>query len=174
LIPYKALEDPTYRHEYLNAHTDGTLATQLRLLREQNEMTQKDLAGRAGMKQSRISALENVNYSSWSIRTLRRLARVFDVAVVVRFERFGKVLHELDEMSPGTLAPVAYERDPVRDEPNQTARRIDVTSAVGLIISTGPATSDHTKLHWRLNKTPRLRNAHISVAPPSNRTTADS
>ena len=101
-----------YRDEFVRSFVSGAIATQLKMLRERRGLTQEQLAHLAGMKQSRISAMENVNYSRWNIKTLQRLAQALDLALVVRFESFGAVLKEADSTSPQALARPSYAEDP--------------------------------------------------------------
>jgi predicted XRE-type DNA-binding protein len=72
-------QDHEYRHAYAGESLSAYIATQIKVLREQGKLTQLELAKLAGMAQPRIAVLEDVNYSSWSITTLRRLAQAFDV-----------------------------------------------------------------------------------------------
>ena len=74
-----------YREAYAASELDTLLAMQIRVLREQRGWTQAQLAERAGMKQARISAMEDVNYQAWSVRTLKRLAAAFDLPLMVSF-----------------------------------------------------------------------------------------
>jgi hypothetical protein len=67
------------------------------------------------MKQSRISALENVSYDSWSIKTLRRLAEAFDLVLVVRFESFGKVIEDIESFERTRLEAPSFTEDPAFD-----------------------------------------------------------
>lgn len=92
-------QDEEYRHTYANDFLDAYIATQLRFLRQQHNWTQAKLADLAGMKQTRISVLEDVNYSSWSISTLRRLAEAFDLRLRVTFEEFGTLVNDYDNLS---------------------------------------------------------------------------
>jgi len=64
------------------------------------------------MKQSQISKLEDVNHSSWKISTLKKLARAFDLVLVVRFESFGKVLPDIDEFGRERLERPSFDEDP--------------------------------------------------------------
>lgn len=70
------------------------------------------LADAVGMKQSQVSRLENVDNSGWQVRTLKRLADAFDVALVVRFESFGKVLPEIIDFSRSALQRPSFLDDP--------------------------------------------------------------
>lgn len=54
-------DDKEYRHAYANENLNATIATQIKVLREQCGWKQVDLASEAGMKQPMISRYENVN-----------------------------------------------------------------------------------------------------------------
>lgn len=66
----KEFADKDYAHAYMDSHQSTRLATQIKVLREQRGLTQKQLAEMSKMKQERISALEDVDYDSWTIATL--------------------------------------------------------------------------------------------------------
>jgi predicted XRE-type DNA-binding protein len=108
--------DKIYRHVYANGFVDSKIATQLKVLREQLFGTQERLAEAAGMRQARISVMEDVNYSSWSISTLRRLAKAFDLYVDVEFKEFGTLERQLDEFSRSHLSRRPFNGDPVFQE----------------------------------------------------------
>lgn len=82
------------------------------MLREQRGWNQQQLASEADMKQARISVLEDVNYSSWSITTLKRLAKAFDVPLSVSFGTFGDTLLEIGNFSRDSLERCNFEEDP--------------------------------------------------------------
>lgn len=81
---------------------------QIRLLREQRGWSQSELARRCGMKQSRISVLEDVNHERWSVTTLRRLARAFDVSLLVRFEDFTTMQRRSQRFTVDSLRADAH------------------------------------------------------------------
>jgi len=88
-------QDREYAHTYVEDFLNAEIATQIKVLREQRDLTQQQLADLAGMAQSRISILEDVNYGSWSIKTLKALARAFDVTLKVSFESFGSRIGDI-------------------------------------------------------------------------------
>lgn len=106
------IESKEYRHAYADDFLNSSIATQIKVLREQRELRQIDLARVADMKQSMISRLENVNYSSWSIKTLKRLAEAFDVVLTVKFERFKDLVLDADRFSRKSLEVPNFENDP--------------------------------------------------------------
>jgi transcriptional regulator with XRE-family HTH domain len=104
--------DFSYRHSFVESHVDSSLATQIQVLREQRKLTQAQLAEAAGMKQSQISRLERFDNSSWQLRTLRRVARALDLALVVRLESFGTVLPSIGDFGRKSLQRDSFEQDP--------------------------------------------------------------
>jgi transcriptional regulator with XRE-family HTH domain len=92
-----------YRDIFATSIT-GTTAAQIRAMREKEGWSQEDLAQKVGMGQARISLLENPNYQNLSLQTLKRIANVFDVALVVRFEPFSRLFTILDNETSTTLA----------------------------------------------------------------------
>lgn len=129
----KEFQDEDYRYAYDEEFSNARIATQLKVLREQQELKQSELAELAGMKQSRISELENVNYNAWSISTLRRLARALGVRLSFAFESWGELLPEADNFGRKALERPRFEKDSAfhaneTEAMNALSRRV-VTSA---------------------------------------------
>src|SRR4029079_16275249 len=99
----KLFQDPEYRRSYAESFTNTLIAAQLKANRESRNLSQAELAELAGMKQSRISKIENVNYESWSIRTLRRIAQAMDLVLVVKLESFGNLLQDMESLDRPNL-----------------------------------------------------------------------
>ena len=104
--------DKEYRHAYTGEFLNSYIATQIKVLREQRGWNQEQLAQEADMRQSRISVLENVNYSSWNITTLKRLAEAFDVTLNVSFESFGSRLRDIQRFGRESLERFSFDEDP--------------------------------------------------------------
>src|SRR5258708_26848268 len=66
----------------------------------------------AGKHQSQISAMEQIDFGSWKISTLRRLATAFDLALVVRLESFGRFLPEILPAERAAPERLSYADDP--------------------------------------------------------------
>lgn len=118
--------DQEFAHGYMQDHGNAVIAAQIRALREQRGLSQEALAQLAGMKQERISMLENLDYDAWTVKTLRKLAEAFDVHLKVAFVPFSEGImdavnlrRERLEVAPRTvdLARLAekhlYHRDDV-------------------------------------------------------------
>ena len=108
----KSFQDREYADAYARSALNAYIATQIKVIREQRGMTQEKLAEVAGMKQPRIAVMEDVDYSSWSISTLWRLAQAFHLRLKVSFEEFGSLPHEINTFDRQSL-----ERTPLEDDP---------------------------------------------------------
>ncbi len=79
------------RQRFVESHISRGLAFQIRALRDRKGWSQEKLAEEVGMNQNAISRLENPSYGKPTITTLKRIASVFDVAVIVRFVPFKQL-----------------------------------------------------------------------------------
>ncbi len=104
-------QDKETRHIYVDEFLNAKIATQIKALREQRGWTQGELAERAGMKQERISVLEDVNYSAWTLNILRRLAEAFDLRINLTFEDFGSFLQEFAGFNRASLERNSFGND---------------------------------------------------------------
>lgn len=107
----REFSDKEYAHAYMEEHANMALAAQIKTLRENLDMTQTELAELAKMKQERISALENVEYNAWTVKTLRKLAKAFDVHLKVSFVPFSKGILDVVNLSREQLSIPAREDD---------------------------------------------------------------
>jgi len=105
------LRQPEFSEGYAESFQDAYVATQIKVLREQNKWTQADLAKELGTAQTVISRIENVNYSAWNISTLKKLARAFRVRLKVSFETYGSLIHDVDVFSRENLQRTPREAD---------------------------------------------------------------
>lgn len=109
----EAFKDKDYRHGYVDEFLNASIATQIKVLREQHGWSQKELGEHADkMLQPRISVMENVNYSSWSIKILRKIAEAFDLTLRVSFESFGTRAGDIEKFSRKNLERLSFEEDP--------------------------------------------------------------
>ena len=104
-------DDKEYAHAYMEEFSNMAIAAQIKVLREQRGLTQKQLAADAKMKQERISALEDVDYDAWTIKTLRKLARAFDLTIKVSFEKFSNGILDVSNISSETLERTSRNQD---------------------------------------------------------------
>ena len=105
------VRDEEYRHEFVSEHVTVGLAFQINLLREARGWTQEDMARRCDMAQETISRLEDPNYGRYTLKTLKRLAKTFDVALLVRFVSFGELGEWTVNPTSRKLAPPSYQEE---------------------------------------------------------------
>ena len=122
--------DPDFREVYADEFLNAKIATQIKVLREQRGMTQAQLAELAEMKQERISVLEDVNYESWTLNVLRRLAKAFDLRISVEFKDFGSFFEEFATFGRKTLERKSFNEDGVFKKPTRPFRVVRKTEAV--------------------------------------------
>ncbi|GEM_PF-467349 len=106
-------QDTEFRHLYLSAHIKELIALQIRTMREKREWTQGDLGARAGMAQERICAMEDPGYSGTTLKTLKRLAAAFDVALIVRFCPFSELTEWVANLNPDKITPLSFEQESI-------------------------------------------------------------
>lgn len=82
------------RARFVESHLDKSIAYQTRALRHQEGWTQRQFAKKIGITHpNNVSArLENPNYGSQSLSTLKKIAAACDVALVVWFIPFSRML----------------------------------------------------------------------------------
>ena len=134
----KSFQDAEYRDSYAESFMNSQVAAQIKVLREDRDMTQQQLAEQIGTKQAGISRLENVNYSSWKVETLRKLARALHVRLRITFEEFGTLPSDMDAFNRNGLTRRTFEDDPVF---NPAATRSEGTIARGAAAYGTDATS---------------------------------
>jgi transcriptional regulator with XRE-family HTH domain len=124
-------DDRSYRHAYADESLNISIATQIKVLREQRDWYQQDLAGKANMKQSMISRYEEVNYSSWSLSTLKRLAEAFDVILDVKFRSFKDLVIDTCNFSRESLQVPEFVEDPFFKKTREEGVSDSVGAGVG-------------------------------------------
>lgn len=82
------------RAQFVESHLDKSIAYQTRALRHREGWTQREFAEKIGTTHpNNVSArLENPNYGSQSLNTLKKIAAACDVALVVWFIPFSRML----------------------------------------------------------------------------------
>jgi len=79
------LKDPEFCEAFDEEEVYASLAIQIAKIRQNNKLTQKELAKRLHTTQQTISRLENIRNKSYSLQTLIKLARILDKRVSVEF-----------------------------------------------------------------------------------------
>jgi transcriptional regulator with XRE-family HTH domain len=96
------------RDAFVAARVAAAIGLRIFNMRKKQNWSQEDLAQKAGMKQARISVLEQADYENFSFSTLRRIAAAFDVAVIIDFVSFPDFLKWSDGFTPRSIIPESY------------------------------------------------------------------
>ena len=75
----------SFFHKFYLFRVADEISSKIRTLREKRDLTQKEFALQADMKQSAISRLEQSDYGGWNFKTLARIAEVLDARLIVDF-----------------------------------------------------------------------------------------
>ena len=105
---WENLKDPEFRKQFIDAYVDEGIAFQIRALRNKKELTQPKFAEEIGVKQPLVSAWENPNYGKYSLNTLKKLAKAFDVGLLVRFVRFSTLVEWTIDLASDAIAPPSF------------------------------------------------------------------
>ena len=141
----QSLNKKALRNAFFKGHIHNGLAHQVRLLRKQRGWTQQQLAKKIGVRsQSAVARVEDPSYDGISMSTIIKLANAFDVAAMVRFVSYGKLLDETADLSPSAITPVAFDEE----------LRLESQSSEPISVS---------KLQFRANSS--AQSSNISVEP---------
>jgi transcriptional regulator with XRE-family HTH domain len=137
------MDDPEFRHAYAASFMNSSIAAQIKIIREQREWTQAELAERIGTKQAGISRLENVNYDAWKVETLTRIAKAFDVRLRISFEEFDSLDDEVRRFGRSSLERASYDESRVGESNREgLSNTLEVTEALRKALSPHPWIAD--------------------------------
>ncbi len=159
-------QDPETRHVYVDEFLNYYLATQIQVLREQRKWGPHDLAETANLSCSNVEDLEDVSYSSWTLDSLKRLARAFDVVLKVHFVSFGERLKDIDQLSRESLECPPFDDDLVFSENNKTSD-VKLESALntfGQVRYSGIEHPETSKRRGRRHEAPIGEHSEIGMA----------
>jgi DNA-binding Xre family transcriptional regulator len=81
------LKEKEFRKEYESLEKEFVLAEEVIKLRLEKNMTQKELAKRAGTSQPAIARLESGKYTNISMSFLRKIGKVLNAEPEIHFKR---------------------------------------------------------------------------------------
>ena len=119
------LTDRGYRDAFISDEIDIGLPIQIRSMREQRRWKQSDVAEKTGTKQPRITLMEKPGYGNFSLNTLKRLASLFDVGLIVSFVPWGEMIDFTEAISNKRLAVPAFCDDYARLEHRYNRAKAD-------------------------------------------------
>jgi transcriptional regulator with XRE-family HTH domain len=115
----KRLQRRAYRRAFVAANIGVQIAAQLYALRISRKLSQEKLAKEIDMNQARISLMEKPEYQNYNIRTLKRFAEFYDIALDVRFVSIKDHVNRIINQPPQDMAVPAFgEEDTVADTVN--------------------------------------------------------
>jgi len=119
----KMKESKDFRDAYVASRIKKDISLQIRTLRNKRGWSQKDLAEITEMAQARISLMENPNYGKFNTETLKRLAKAFDVALIVRFAPFSELINWSETLSPESFEFLSFQEEVTFLEQDQITTR---------------------------------------------------
>jgi transcriptional regulator with XRE-family HTH domain len=127
--------DPEYREALVFENVYTGLCSQIRVLREQRDLSQAALGRKVKMAQERISILEDPNAETKpTLKTLLRMASGFDLGLDVRFVSIGTILDRSVETNPEQLSVPSFD-----DELPGLERQLEEEeAAIAATIGSGP------------------------------------
>jgi transcriptional regulator with XRE-family HTH domain len=100
-----------YRDAFVAEQIFSRLPLKIRTIREDQELTQKQLGYLADMAQTWVSKLEDPNYGKLTISTLLKLASAFDVALQIDFVPFSRILDGAVRIRSSSFSVPKFEED---------------------------------------------------------------
>jgi transcriptional regulator with XRE-family HTH domain len=111
-----------YREAFVAQHAKQEIGFQIRELLKTSELTQAELASRAGLTQGVVSRAADPAYGNLTINTLVRIAAGFDVAFVGRFVPFSELPAWFDRLhSEPFTVPAFAEEDAAHERQSSEA-----------------------------------------------------
>ncbi len=148
---WESLRDLEFRKQFIDEHINVGLAFQLRSLRGRQKLTQTKLAELLGdkSKQPMLSEWENPNYGRYTLKTLKDLAKAFDVGLLVRFVPFSTLVDWTIGLTHDVIAPPSFSEEQHHvttetfGEMSSVKDIFDDTSKLILNVSVNPDTVDY-------------------------------
>jgi len=107
----RLLESQDSRASYVRGKVNVLVPAQLHALRTRLDKTQQALAQMAGMKQSRISAMERPGAVNFNVETLVRMAATLRVGLKVEFVPFSEMLNWENRFDQDHFEVIPIEED---------------------------------------------------------------
>ncbi len=85
ILKHQRSKDSELQRLYEEEQLKYRIGIAIRTLREQENLTQAQLAKKIGTSQSAIARLESTDYEGFSLKTLEKIAEVFHQRLDIRF-----------------------------------------------------------------------------------------
>lgn len=100
-----------YRDAYVAEHVKTSMPLHLRHLREERALSQAALAAQAQTTQTVISRLEDPQYGNLTVQSLLKIAAALNIALLVKFVPFSRLLAEGEDRSPRALSVPSFDEE---------------------------------------------------------------
>jgi len=105
----RMLVSKEFRYAYVESALNEKIATLIRVIREkQGYKAQGELAAAMGKHQTHISRLENLDYGSYSLASLKEICRTFEMALNVSIEPFSEFLRNLEDVKTDSISATKF------------------------------------------------------------------
>jgi len=108
---WNKMSNKEYRDAFTVADNSNTISTQIATMRHSRKWTQKELAEKCGMRQPRISDLEDPEFENVEIATLQRIASAFDVALLIGFIPFSELARRATSHNNSDFNVIEFSKD---------------------------------------------------------------
>jgi transcriptional regulator with XRE-family HTH domain len=136
------LTDQNYRQAFVAEEIDTGLPMQIRAMRESRGWKQKDVAEQTGTKQSRFSLMEKPGYGKYSLNTLKKIASIFDVGLIVSFVPFGEMIDFTNAINNHRLAIPSFMQEYARLERRYRHTQREIVSTGQGILNFASSTTE--------------------------------
>ncbi len=107
-----ALKDKAYREAFVSELINTGIPFQILALREQRELTQEQFGTAVGMSQEMVSRIEDPNYGTLTLKTLKKIASGLDIGLMVRFVPFSELVEWEANITHDALKALSFNNDP--------------------------------------------------------------
>lgn len=133
---FEYLSNPEVRHAYVDSSIRRLLALKIKALRKARGYSQEELGRLAdNIKQTQISRLEDAQYNGMTVATLKRVAKAFDVALLVDLVPFSELVDRTVARKESDFTPPSYEMErkahPAQQAVPQVAANVFLSYAMG-------------------------------------------
>jgi len=103
-LVHRLLKSKKFRDSYVYEHVRNGIPFQIRATRNARDWTQSQLGEASNKPRPVISRLEDPNYGKLTLKTLFEMASAFDMALLVKFVPFSRLVREYEDVSSSALS----------------------------------------------------------------------
>ena len=112
----RLFQSKKFRDAYVYEHVRNGVPFQIRALRKDRNWSQLELAQAANTSRTVITRIEDPNYGKLTLKTLLQVASAFNVALLIKFVPFSRLVREYEDVSWQALGARSV------DDPEEAAR----------------------------------------------------